>query len=153
MVFVPAAKVYHSHARSIREYWGRKLAIGLWKAMLLRRHPERTLTDSHTPQWLRAQIGLLLLFPPGVVAGLVWPPAWWAVLAIAVAFVASTFPLLLRLARTDPPVLLVAPGLIVVRDLALVIGLVGGMAARADRYLRRVQDGSRGVSPRDDGPS
>ena len=133
LTFVPTAIVYHQHDRSVGEYAKRKYEIGYWKAILLRRHPERTVSDSHTPQALRMQIALLALLGPLAILGVFRPAAWWAVLAAAVALAASAIPLLRRIARRDPAVLLVAPLLIIVRDVALCTGLASGFFSMRKR--------------------
>ena len=61
LVFVPKAVVYHQHDLTWREYATRKFWIGYWKAILLRRHPEKAFGDSHTPPSQRWQIALLAL--------------------------------------------------------------------------------------------
>jgi GT2 family glycosyltransferase len=133
LAFAPRAIVYHHHDVTVTEYWRRKFGIGYWKALLLRRHPERAVTDSHTPQTLKAQIVLLgilcLLFP--LALWLSW--ARWSMLALLGLFVLTAFSLLLRVARRDPPVLLVAPCLLAVRSLALGTGLILGTL----RFLNR----------------
>ncbi len=135
LVFAPQAVVYHRHDETVGEYWRRKYAIGYWKAVVLRRYPERVVRDSHTPQTQKAQVGLVglaVLF----CALSPWLPsaAWGAVLAGGL-FLAAALPLAVRIARSDPPVLLVAPLLIVLRALALGLGLAAGTLSLAWRAL------------------
>ena len=56
MVFAPRAQVYHRHDRSWWEYAHRKFNIGYWKALLTRWHPERMVSDTHTPQVLKGDL-------------------------------------------------------------------------------------------------
>jgi lipopolysaccharide/colanic/teichoic acid biosynthesis glycosyltransferase len=88
--------------------------------------------DSHTPQVLKVQIvllaGLLGLLPLAV-AGWLWPPlawAWSGVLLFALAFLGTTLPFLRKLARQSLGLAFIAPGLLVVRALALGSGFVMG---------------------------
>ena len=137
LAFVAEAVVYHQHDRHVGEYWRRKLGIGYWKAALLREHPGRAVRDSHTPQVLKIQIGLLALLAPVCVLSAFWRPGLWGLAAVAAAFLVSALPLLIRIARRDPPVLLVAPWLIVIRGLALGTGLVQGFVRRSREGMPR----------------
>ena len=62
----------------------RKFGIGYWKALLLRWHPERVVRDSHTPQVLKLQIGLVGLLGPSLLLTPFWAPARWSALFFAV---------------------------------------------------------------------
>jgi len=152
LVFAPRAVVSHVHDRSVVEYWRRKFEIGYWKAIVVRRHPQRAVSDSHTPQTLRAQIALLILLGPLIVLWALWPAAGLAVLAVAIAFAATALPLARRIARNDPTVLLAAPLLIIVRDLALCVGLASGFFSwwrrNSHRAPSRVAGARRPNGPR-----
>lgn len=126
LVFVPQAAVHHRHDATLGEYWRRKFGIGYWKALLLRWHPERTVRDSHTPQVLKIQIGLVGLLGPLLLLALFWMPVRWLALAITALFVLTVAPFLLRVARRDTAVAVVAPFLLVLRALALGTGLAAG---------------------------
>jgi GT2 family glycosyltransferase len=127
LVFAPGAVVAHWHDRTLGEFLRRKFWIGHWKVRLLRRHPGRALRDSHTPFSQRLQVGLVL---PAVALSLaalssarLAGPGWvlWCV------FWVSTVPLLLKVARRDPAVLLVAPLALAGRALAQAGGLAAGL--------------------------
>jgi cellulose synthase/poly-beta-1,6-N-acetylglucosamine synthase-like glycosyltransferase len=126
LAFVPEARVYHRHSATLPGYFRRKYRIGYWKIHLLRRHPGKAVRDSHTPQIVKVQIGLLG-------AALVALPASWLhpiglpiAIGLWIAFGLSMLPLLIKIAQRDTPVLLVAPIMIVVRALALGLGLLTG---------------------------
>jgi lipopolysaccharide/colanic/teichoic acid biosynthesis glycosyltransferase/GT2 family glycosyltransferase len=130
MAFIPAAIVFHRHDRSMAEYIRRKFGIGYWKAFLLRRHPDRLLADSHTPLAQRLQLVLtplaLLLMALGPLCA--W--AGWGAWLAGGLLVASAVPELVSIARRDPPVLAIAPGMILLRALALGGGLgIGALRA------------------------
>jgi len=126
LVFVPDAVVYHRHDATLGEYWRRKFGIGYWKALLLRWHPERAVRDSHTPQVLKVQMGLVGLLGLLLLVAPFWAPACWAALALAALFLLTAVPFLLYVARRDPAVAVVAPFLLLLRALALGAGLVTG---------------------------
>ena len=133
LVFVPRATVYHRHNTTVGAYWRRKLGYGYWRALLFRWHTERAVRDSHTPQILKAQIGLagivLLLIPLAVF----WGPARLCLLVAVSLFLLSVIPFMLRAARQDAAVALVAPLLLACRALALGTGLAAGLL----RFYRR----------------
>lgn len=132
LIFVPAAQVVHFHDRNLAEYARRKYYIGYWKALLARWHPERMVQDSHTPQVLKVQIVLLAaligLLPLAVGAWLWAPLAWvWPGIGLLVlAFLGTTLPFLRKLTKHTPGLVLIAPGMLVVRALALGSGFLLG---------------------------
>lgn len=128
MVFVPEARVYHwGHAPDVWSYARKKFRIGYWKVMVHRRHPNKLLRDSHTPQVLKVQILLVGLAGLGLAGGLVWPGFWAVSGASALLFLLSTIPFVWSALRKDLAVGLVAPGLLLVRALALGIGFAAGL--------------------------
>jgi lipopolysaccharide/colanic/teichoic acid biosynthesis glycosyltransferase/glycosyltransferase involved in cell wall biosynthesis len=133
LVFVPQAAVYHLHDTTLRQYWQRKFGIGYWKALLLRWHPDRAVRDSHTPQILKAQIGLIALLGFSLLMVPFWVLARWFALSVTVAFAITAAPFLYRVICRDPVVAVAAPFLLIARALALGTGLVAGFL----RFSRR----------------
>ena len=153
LVFVPDAVVYHRHNATVDHYWRRKFGIGYWKALLLRWHPERAVKDSHTPQTLKVQIGLLALTGFALVAALLWSPSLWLALLCTLLFFVSTGPFLVYIVRHDAPIVVAAPLFLITRALALGLGLGAGLlrfsgqsSARHapisgfNRFLKRAMD-------------
>lgn len=134
LVFIPRAVVYHRHDASLGQYWRRKFGIGYWKALLLRWHPERAVRDSHTPQVLKLQIGLVGLLGLSLLPAPFWALARLSALVVAALFTLTAVPFLLRAVCRAPAVVMVAPFLLVVRAAALGAGLVAGFL----RFFRRV---------------
>lgn len=135
LVFVPAAQVSHQHDQDVIEYVERKFNIGVWKARVMQRHPDRLANDTHTPPVLKLQILLLFLALPLLLAGLVLSQlgvAWWQAavgggLACALAFLVSGIPFGWKAWRKDRAVGLASPALLAVRALALGAGYGVGM--------------------------
>jgi len=127
MVFVPQAKVYHLHDRSLAEYIRRKFNIGYWKVLLLRWLPEKILDDSHTPTSERFQILLLGLALLALIAGIFLPSMLWVSLTTLFLFGISALPFLAQTASCDPAVLPAAPLLLILRAASLGAGLVTGL--------------------------
>lgn len=132
LAFVPDAVVYHRHDGSLVEYLRRKFSIGYWKAYLLRWHPDRIASDSHTPLAQRLQVGLA----PLALALLAMSPFLpWAADAGAAALaliVLSAIPELISLLKRDARFVLVAPGMILMRAVALAGGLLLGAVRQGE---------------------
>jgi glycosyltransferase involved in cell wall biosynthesis len=127
LVFVPTAIVYHQHNTSLARYYRRKYNIGHWKMSVLKRHPGKIVHDSHTPQIVKAQIALLAVALAGSLSIVLTPIGLPIVIGLWIAFGLSMLPLLIKIARRDPPVLLIAPSMIFIRALALGLGLFTGL--------------------------
>jgi lipopolysaccharide/colanic/teichoic acid biosynthesis glycosyltransferase/GT2 family glycosyltransferase len=138
MVFAPGAQVYHLHDRSCWEYAARKFNIGYWKALLASWYPERMVSDAHTPQVLKAQIGLMGLAALTALAVPLWRSTAWAAGGSLVLFLLTAVPFLSKAARKDPAVALAGPLLLALRAMALGIGFSLGRArsarGRGDRH-------------------
>jgi cellulose synthase/poly-beta-1,6-N-acetylglucosamine synthase-like glycosyltransferase len=130
LVFVPEAIVYHQHNTSLWRYFRRKVNISYWKTFILRRHPTKALRDSHTPQMIKVQIALLaaalLMTLAALLFGSSMPIGPSVSIGLWAAFCLSMGSLLIKIARRDPPVLLVAPLMITLRALALGLGMFMG---------------------------
>ncbi len=139
LVFVPEARVSHLHDQDVIEYVERKFNIGVWKARVMQRHPERLANDTHTPPVLKLQILLLFLSLPLLLTGLTMQQlgvVWWQAVAAlgaasVLAFLASGLPFLLKAWRKDRMVALVTPAMLAVRATAL----GGGYAVGLLRFL------------------
>ena len=128
MVFVETAVVWHQHANSIRHYFRKKVMIGYWKAQIMRRYPERVIKDSHTPQVLKLQMGLVALILATLAASLIFPLALLAAVLLVGVFKLTTAPFLQKAWRKDRAVFWASPGLLFCRALALGIGYAWGLA-------------------------
>ncbi|MCC6169766.1 MAG: glycosyltransferase family 2 protein [Caldilineaceae bacterium] len=132
LVFVPEAQVVHIHDAVVGEYVRRKVGIGFWKALLTRLHPGRIVEDSHTPQTLKLQMGLVALalaFTPPALVSRRWPRLRWLAglpLAAALLFLATTVPFVRRLAERSPRLALAGPPLLALRAAALGFGYLAG---------------------------
>ncbi len=123
----PDAAVYHRHVDSFWTYAKRKFRIGYWKAFLARQHPGYALADAHTTQSLKVQIGLVGLLAATLVLWPFWSFAGWLAVLWASLFVLSALPFLALAARRDPPVLLVALPLLLIRAAAAGLGFFWGL--------------------------
>lgn len=127
MVFQPAAVVYHRHSASLPAYFRKKFVIGYWKAQVVRRFPGQGVKDSHTPQVMKVQMGLVALMGLAAAASLVTPWAALALLGLFLTFLFTTLPYTLKAWRKDRAVALASPFLLGVRALALGLGYSWGL--------------------------
>jgi GT2 family glycosyltransferase len=130
MVFIPDARVWHTHVPTVRGYWRKKLKIGYWKVLALIANPSKIAGDSHTPQTLKMQIALVGLLPLSLAALAAWPWGLVAPAGVMGIFLLTAVPLTLRCLRRDWPVGLAAPAFIAIRAAALATGLLKGMLHR-----------------------
>ena len=132
LVFAPDARVRHLHDETVCDYARRKYYIGYWKALVTKRYPQRIVSDSHTPQVLKAQIGAVATMAPlGLlslaavsVGRLRW--AWKLLAAVVALFLALIVPFQIKLFRRSPVIGVVAPILLIIRALALGCGYLVG---------------------------
>jgi cellulose synthase/poly-beta-1,6-N-acetylglucosamine synthase-like glycosyltransferase len=130
LVFAPAARVYHQHPATIWRYARRKAHLGRWKVRVHARHPARALRDSYTPWTQKAQLVLLPLVVGCAIAAALGLVPWILVAGVAGLGLLSTIPLLRQAARLDWLIVLVAPALVLLRTLALDLGIAWGIATK-----------------------
>ncbi|MGD8903914.1 MAG: sugar transferase [Anaerolineae bacterium] len=129
MVFIPDALVYHlAHPGDVWTYWRRKFRIGYWKVLVTKRYPDKVWHDSHTPQILKLQILLVALQMFFFFSALLWQPMIWGFVVAMLLCLLTMVPFLIDAAGKDPPVAMVAPGLLLLRALALGTGFAAGLA-------------------------
>jgi cellulose synthase/poly-beta-1,6-N-acetylglucosamine synthase-like glycosyltransferase len=136
LVFAPEAVVYHRHVATPLAYMKRKFRIGYWKVLVAAMHPARIITDSHTPQSLKAQMALLAL---GLLLLPAAPFSRLARKALAIAagtLFATTLPVAARIASDDPAVALAAPLMSLLRAAGLLAGTLAGLVRFGPRLLR-----------------
>ncbi|MCB0166146.1 MAG: glycosyltransferase [Anaerolineae bacterium] len=129
LVYQPKAVVYHHHKASLAGYAHRKFLVGYWKPAIIRRYPAKLKRDSHTPPSLKIQAALSGVGALLIGAGLLLRRRWLAYsgLGAELLVVLSGGSFLLKIGRRDPPVLLVAPLLLLTRAWALSLGFLLGL--------------------------
>ncbi len=127
LLFVPDATVDHLHADTVGAYARKKFRIGYWKVAVLAAHPSKAVDDAHTPQTLKLEIaltGLLILSVPLALWG---GAPRWGPLALLAALGTVWAPFVTYALQRDRPVGFIAPGMLLVRALALGSGLTWGI--------------------------
>jgi cellulose synthase/poly-beta-1,6-N-acetylglucosamine synthase-like glycosyltransferase len=126
MVFVPDAVVWHRHADSLGRYFRKKMNIGYWKVLVLKRHPGKLVRDSHTPQLLKLQLPIAFLMP----ATLLMAPftTWIPFYGVAGVFLVAGGREILHCYRRYGIVLAAcSPVILWVRSTGLGLGLLQGL--------------------------
>jgi glycosyltransferase involved in cell wall biosynthesis len=126
MVFNPDAVVFHKHSASLMDYLRKKYKIAFWKVFLLKRHPGKMKSDTHTPQSLKIQMVLALSAFLGI-AGLFYQPMYYASALSLIVFFLSCIPFVLFALKRDSAVAFVSPFILFLRSLALSLGLGVGI--------------------------
>ena len=128
LVFVPDARVVHLHDRTVVEYARRKFWIGFWKALVTSRYPAKLASDSHTPQVLKVQMGLVGGGGVLLALGAILRRRRLALAAVNcwVAFGVTTLSFLRKAWPKDRTIALLAPLLLFIRAVALGIGFALG---------------------------
>jgi glycosyltransferase involved in cell wall biosynthesis len=127
MVFAPDAAVFHRHTDTVVGYLRRKYYVGFWRVRMYRLHPSKAFSDSHTPQTLKLQIGLLALMFGSLALATEWPGLLVVSAVVFASFLVSTIPFAAKAFRRDRLIAFVGPGLLFLRALALGLGFTVGM--------------------------
>jgi len=130
MVFVPQASVYHRHVDSLWDYLKRKFYVGYWRVLMYRKHPGKIWKDSHTPQLLKIQVGLALLFFAICPLALLRREFLLAPVITIVPFLATALPFMVKSWPKDRAVTLLSPLLLFLRACALAFGFATGLLGR-----------------------
>ena len=154
LVFAPDAVVFHWHGKTIWKYARRKFRYGYWRYFMTRWLPEKALSNSHTPSTMYWQI-ILLGLALGVLLPLTffWLPAGWLLLSALLVFFATAASMLAYIFRTDRPVSVIAPLMLIARAAAIGLGVAYGLVvpprtqprthvglSRSERFLKRALD-------------
>jgi glycosyltransferase involved in cell wall biosynthesis len=126
MVFNSRAIVYHLFAEDLKVFLKKKLVNGYWRFLVVNRHRDKILRDSHTPQVQKPQIALSLVGLACLLLGVFWHPMWYGTLAAFVLHQISSLPFQFRVLRKDFPLFLASFVFLPLRSLALGLGMLGG---------------------------
>ncbi|MGH2786086.1 MAG: glycosyltransferase [Actinomycetota bacterium] len=143
MVFEPEAIVLHLHPNRLAAYARKKFKFAYWRLLAVKRNPEKLMSDSHTPQLMKAQALAAPAVPGLAVAAAVMPVLAWPAVVLAALFALSTVPFTIKAFRKDPGVAAASPGLLFVRGIAQGAGLVAGTL-----HLIRLAVARPGARPR-----
>lgn len=126
LVFNPQAIVYHSHPDSLEKYVRTKFFRAFYRIPLYKKHAQKAVSDSYTPQLLKVQIALFYMIVAGKALWLLGIVSLQVPLAVFVVLLISTLPLAFFATKKDLAVGLATPFIVVVRTIAFGTGLLAG---------------------------
>ena len=136
LVFNPKAIVYHRHPKSLIHYLRKKFQHAYWRILLYRMHKEKAVSDSYTPQALKAQIGMLGL---AILFAILSPfNNLFAFASLFALFLMLLFmlPFTFFALKRDFLIGLITPAVLFLRDAAFLFGLALGFISL---YIRSNQ--------------
>lgn len=127
MVFAPEAFVYHQHPIRLKQYLKSKFFRGYWRVRLYKKHPEKAIKDSYTPQSLKIQffsVPLFLLFLFLSIFNKIWI---LALLLIGFSFLFFSRPFLRLFQERAYPKRALIPVILFLRATSLFFGMCFGI--------------------------
>lgn len=133
LVFRPEAVVFHRHPATLKKYLRTKFYRGYWRVRLYKKHPQKVLKDSYTPQGLKLEVlSVPLVALTGAAAFA--DPLWGLVpAAIVLCFFGSALSFLKPLRATNISEYLFIMPMLFLRGASLFLGLLSGYGASLKR--------------------
>jgi glycosyltransferase involved in cell wall biosynthesis len=128
LVFKPQAFCFHTHPDTLKKYLKVKFFRAFYRVRLYRKHKEKIMKDSYTPQTLKVQIGLAGLLTLSTLVWIIFPGLYILFAVAFILFLLSTAPLTWFILRKNSLVGVAVPGLIFLRSMAFLFGLAFGLA-------------------------
>jgi glycosyltransferase involved in cell wall biosynthesis len=126
MIFKREAFVYHQHPSTLSKYLKSKFYRGFWRAKLYRKHPQKTVNDSYTPQSLKFQVLSIPLLILSFALSF-FHPAWLLItLCVAIFFVFCSIPFIRLFNEKNYSKAIFIPAMLFLRAAALFFGLILG---------------------------
>jgi cellulose synthase/poly-beta-1,6-N-acetylglucosamine synthase-like glycosyltransferase len=127
MVFNEKAIVFHQHVDSLYAYLKQKFWRAYWRVKLYRKHPDKMIVESYTPQTLKLQIASLFSFTFFFILSFAFYPSIYISFFSLILLFLLTLPLAIKNFKVDKPVALITPFVSISRTLAFALGLFYGM--------------------------
>lgn len=128
MIFEPQAFVYHRHPAKLTKYIKSKFYRGYWRIRLYRKHPQKTINDSYTPQGLKLQVLSIPFFILFVFLSLFNTALLLIPALIIIMFVIFSAPFFRLFKKNGFNQNLLTPCVIFLRAVSIFFGLLFGMA-------------------------
>jgi hypothetical protein len=110
----------------LSKYLKSKFYRGFWRAKLYRKHPQKTVNDSYTPQSLKFQVLSIPLLILSLALSF-FHPAWLLItLCVALFFVSCSIPFIKLFNEKNYPKAIFIPAMLFLRAAALFFGLIFG---------------------------
>ncbi|MEM0360069.1 MAG: glycosyltransferase [Candidatus Diapherotrites archaeon] len=127
IVFNPKAIVFHHHPVSLAEYLKKKFQHACWRVLLYKKHSSKAVSDSYTPQFLKAQIGFLGIFSICLLLSLWNETMLFFALAALVLLIFCMLPFVFFALKRDFFIGIASPAILLLRDIAFIGGLLKGI--------------------------
>ena len=137
LVFTRGARVWHRHPSNVWQYMRRKVIIGRWKVRVHMVHPSKLVYDAYTPWTQRAQLVLVALTLGTGIAAWVGGLPWILPVASLALGLLATIPLLKKALDHGWMVAMLAPAMVLVRALALLVGIAWGVGSEVAGLVGR----------------
>lgn len=128
IIFAEKAVVYHTHPDSLLKYLKTKYFRAYFRVLLYKKHPDKAIKDSYTPQTLKFRISGFFAAPLVLLALLVFIPQNFLqfFLFCVVFYFATAMPFFFHAIGKDAMVAIFSPLLLFLRDMAFAAGLLMG---------------------------
>ncbi|MDO8634093.1 MAG: glycosyltransferase [archaeon] len=131
IIFNEKAIVYHKHPPALWKYLKTKFFRAYYRILLYKKHPDKAVNDSYTPQLLKARVASFFLFPC-ILAFAVFFPDFPQIIALYAFFFllfnfTTSMPFFFSALGKDPLVALLSPVLLFLRDFFFALGLAAGL--------------------------
>lgn len=127
MVFNPMAMVFHQHPDTLRKYLKQKFGRAKWRVLLYRKHPNKMVSESYTPQNLKLQIGLFCMFVIFLLMSPFLFVSFYVSMSLLILLFLSTLPFSIKAGRGDRRLGTFSPFILILRSAAFSLGLLYGV--------------------------
>ncbi len=142
LIFQNNAICYHNHPDSMKTYYKQKFGRAYWRNLLYKMNPENIIKDSYTPQLLKFQVLISLLFYIVLLSlpfGIFFPNTLFTSIkiilpSIIAIYLLTAIPLLYNSFKIDKTTTFLIPIYVILRAFALANGLIKGFI---DIHIRK----------------
>ncbi len=128
LVFNPNAIIYHQHPTRLAQYLKKKFQHAYWRVLLYRKHSDKIVKDTYTPESLKLQLALTLLFPLAIAVVIYQGPGYTVLPGVITLLLALAMsPFVLFAARKNIFLGLMSPLLLLLRNIVFLAGLGCGL--------------------------
>ncbi len=122
--YAPHAVVCHWHPTTLLAYARRKRHYAYWRMEVYRRHKDKIIADSRTPQSQKLQLIFLAFTFVTLTLSLFWSPLLWLSALFILAYIITIFPTVRTMWRHDPRIGLRSPLFLTTSAIAGAMGVI-----------------------------
>ncbi|MFH1751947.1 MAG: glycosyltransferase [archaeon] len=125
--FNPKAIVYHIHPETLMDYIKTKFVRAYWSVNLWKKHPDKAVKDSYTPQIMKLQIIMAYHIIAAIFFGFIWNSLWSAIILFVAIILLSSLKFTFFALKQDFSAGMIAPLMVFLRALTLALGMLKGL--------------------------